>query len=53
MDNSKMNIRDALKRMGKIAVAATVASVAPVEAIASVRKMNGEAPIGYNSFGAY
>ena len=49
MENKKISRRDALKRIGKMAVAASVASVAPVNVLAVERREHG--PIGYNSFG--
>ena len=48
MENKKINRRDALKRIGKMAVAASVASVVPVNVTAGERiRENG--PSGYNS----
>ena len=46
MENKKINRRDALKRIGKMAIAASVASVAPIKVIAA-RKQERE-PIPYN-----
>lgn len=49
MENKKINRRDALKRIGKIAMAASVASVAPVNVLAIGKREDNS--IGYNSFG--
>lgn len=53
-DKKKITRRDALKRMGKLAAAASAASVVPIDAIGAVggdRKNEEEVPfIAYNSF---
>lgn len=50
-DKKKINRRDALKRIGKMAAAASIATVAPGEVLGAERKAEDKIPLlAYNSF---
>ena len=41
-DNKKISRREALKRIGKVAAAASIASVAPLDVLASNERKSGD-----------